>query len=270
MSQNEERNATFDRPVHSGTHRHLETCAHVHREPNGKRVSFHQESSQKQAKKRKCDNSSHFKSQRSQTGQQTGQKNDSITKYETPEFYNHLLKIHPRRANGMYTSHYRCFFIDPSAELRRIQIERYSNSQNRKETSKTKREMSTTDKLSNTSAQIRSVGHQNRAFVMEEFDHTFQLVPLQTEKQEDLIKNVSNGNAYYNSRRSKSNKTSKEFNSVQWNPRSGKEQETQTTDSEREQPWTSKYDLFVVTITYMLGLGNVLRFSKLCHENGGG
>lgn len=37
-----------------------------------------------------------------------------------------------------------------------------------------------------------------------------------------------------------------------------------------EKPWKSKGDYFVVVLTYLLGVGNVIRFPQLCFKHGGG
>jgi hypothetical protein len=39
---------------------------------------------------------------------------------------------------------------------------------------------------------------------------------------------------------------------------------------DRDKPYRSKVDFFAIALTFMLGLGNVVRFSYLCHQNGGG
>ena len=37
-----------------------------------------------------------------------------------------------------------------------------------------------------------------------------------------------------------------------------------------EKPWKSKGDYFVAVLTYLLGVGNVIRFPQLCFKHGGG
>lgn len=37
-----------------------------------------------------------------------------------------------------------------------------------------------------------------------------------------------------------------------------------------EKPWKSKGDFFVAVLTYLLGVGNVIRFPQLCFKHGGG
>lgn len=37
-----------------------------------------------------------------------------------------------------------------------------------------------------------------------------------------------------------------------------------------EKPWKSKRDYFVAVLTYLLGVGNVIRFPQLCFKHGGG
>ena len=37
-----------------------------------------------------------------------------------------------------------------------------------------------------------------------------------------------------------------------------------------EKPWKSKGDYFVAVLTYLLGVGNVVRFPQLCFKHGGG
>ena len=39
---------------------------------------------------------------------------------------------------------------------------------------------------------------------------------------------------------------------------------------EQEMPWKSKLDYLVVVMTYVLGIGNVIRFPQLCYKHGGG
>lgn len=37
-----------------------------------------------------------------------------------------------------------------------------------------------------------------------------------------------------------------------------------------EKPWNSKGDFFVTVLTYLLGIGNVVRFPQLFYKHGGG
>lgn len=41
-------------------------------------------------------------------------------------------------------------------------------------------------------------------------------------------------------------------------------------ERETEKPWRSKGDYFVAVLSYLLGVGNVIRFPQLCFKHGGG
>ena len=234
-----ERNSSF--AVAAG-HRNLETMAHVHREPNGSRAAHSYPIPQTKLNSNNCT----VNSQNLQNGQLTRHSTVIRGNNEKGE-----LREYPRRPPSFYVNYCpRCLFLDPSVELRRIQLERDYKNQNMKETLKVREEIET-DNISIT--QLRSAGEQNGAFVLEESDHNFQLVPLNNH-------NRGNGLGKALARNVSAFQTSNEIS---------KDKETQTPEK-RETSWVSEYDMYVSTITYMIGLGNVLRFSKLCLDNGGG